>query len=465
MGRIDERNIARRYAQALLADLGIVAQPQLADEHPALAWARSGLMRLTGLPDGEPLMCPAPLAACADGVLAALAAIAPSRSFADLRGSELLAERAAIAGFSRAGAVSPGGSCRLLQTADGWIAVNLAREDDWALLPAWLEEDIPPTWPAVSAVLRARATDSLIERGRLLGLALAPDEAPCARPVRWFNKPDHGEQAARGPLNRKPRVVDLSSLWAGPLCGHLLHCMGAEVIKVESPRRPDGARLGPAAFFDLLNAGKRCVAIDVTSVLGRAQLMVLLSGADIVIESSRPRALRQLGICVENLIVCNPGLVWISLTGHGRSEPQENWIAYGDDAGVAAGLSQLMFTATGEHLIVGDAIADPLAGLHGALAAWAAWRSGQRGLISIALSEVVRHCIRFDLPGSPEAIRERQLEWTRLVERGAIEVPRVRRAAARAHGSGADTAAVFSELNIDLAGSTKAGGASRGPLP
>ncbi|HVT36298.1 MAG TPA: hypothetical protein VHE37_11965, partial [Nevskiaceae bacterium] len=72
---------AQRYAQHLLRALGRGDARALAPRmHPALAWARSGAMALTGSAEREPLMCPAPLAACADGALAAFAALAPAGS-------------------------------------------------------------------------------------------------------------------------------------------------------------------------------------------------------------------------------------------------------------------------------------------------------------------------------------------------------------------------------------------------
>jgi crotonobetainyl-CoA:carnitine CoA-transferase CaiB-like acyl-CoA transferase len=247
-----------------------------------------------------------------------------------------------------------------------------------------------------------------------------------------------------------PLVVDLSSLWAGPLCSHLLQLAGARVIKVESLSRPDGARNGPADFFDLMNAGKASVALDLQSPHGRAQLQALLSKADIVIEASRPRALRQLGIHAEELLQRNPHLSWIAISGYGRGEPMENWIAYGDDAGVAAGLSQLMYETIGEHLIVGDAIADPLTGLHAALAAWASHLSGGGRLISLSLCEVVRHCIAFDTPVKAGERKDRHIEWRKqlALESIPVETPVARMPADHARALGADTGAVLSELGI-----------------
>lgn len=437
---------AAAYAASLLAELGVRPRRavQAPVEHPALAWAESGLMALTGERDGEPQMCPAPLAACADGALAALAALAPAGTFGDLRGAQLLGERAAIAGLVRAGGTAPGGACRLLEAADGGIALNLAREDDWALLPAWCEAEVERHWDAVARAVRARPAAELVSRGRLLGLAVAADEMPTALPRAWFERVsprgvgDAPADAERGRAGG-PLVVDLSSLWAGPLCSHLLQRLGARVIKVESAARPDGARRGAPAFFDLLNAGKASVALDFGSAQGRAQLRALLQRADIVIEGSRPRALRQLGIDAEALVRERPGVTWLSLCGYGRDPVQENWVAYGDDAGVAAGLSAAMRAATGLRLIAGDAVADPLTGLHAALAAWSCHRAGG-GLVSVSLRNVVARCLAFGTPREPAALRERQAQWCGVLRQSGRPVrrPRLRSARALARPLGAD---------------------------
>jgi len=128
-----------------------------------------------------------------------------------------------------------------------------------------------------------------------------------------------------------PRVIDLSALWAGPLCSNLWQAAGAEVIKVESSQRADGARSGSRAFFEQLNRGKESVVLDLHRPSGQQALRDLLSQADIVLEASRPRALRQMGIIAEELVGETPNLSWVSITGYGRREPQANWIAYGDD--------------------------------------------------------------------------------------------------------------------------------------
>ncbi|TJY58939.1 CoA transferase [Sinimarinibacterium sp. CAU 1509] len=457
----DRAGIGAVYARRLLEAVGYPSiTVELAAEHPALSAARCGLMALTGPADGAPLPCPAPLAACADGALAALAALAPMGALDGLRGANLLTERAAIAGHVRAGSVSPGGSCHLLQTADGAIALSLTRDDDWELLPAWLRDgsDIGAgNWGALAANVRGRTMQALVEDGRELGLAVCPMAPPSSRPVPWVQRvAGRGYSGAAALPRRAPRVVDLSSLWAGPLCSHLLQRCGADVVKVESLSRPDGARRGPPAFFDLLNAGKRSVALDFSTAQGRRQLQALLARADIVIEASRPRALRQLGIDAEAMVQAHPALSWISINGYGRAEPMAQWIAYGDDAGVAAGLSRMMFEVFGQRVIVGDAIADPLTGLHAALAAWAGFRQGGAGLLSIALTDVVRHCIAADLVAGT-SLRERTQVWRQRVDEAqsllragevAVAVPQARVAEGAAAMLGADTDAVLRDWGV-----------------
>jgi len=221
-------------------------------------------------------------------------------------------------------------------------------------------------------------------------------------------------------------VLDLSSLWAGPLCSHLWQAAGAEVIKVEGSRRPDGARSGSAEFFELLNHGKRTVTLDLHQTAGQRELHELIQQADIVLEGSRPRALRQMGIIAEDMICEKPGLSWVSITGYGRREPQANWVAYGDDAGVAAGLSAILHEVTGQWLICGDAIADPLTGLHTALAGWASWLAGGGQLIELSLEQTVRHCITATAPAENN-YRERQQRWTQYLENHHITVQPPRR--------------------------------------
>ena len=170
--------------------------------------------------------------------------------------------------------------------------------------------------------------------------------------------------------------------------------------------------------------------------------------ADIVVESARPRALAQLGVDVESLVERVPGLTWLSLTGHGRREPGAGWIAFGDDAGVAAGLATATAVEGSPPLFCGDAIADPLAGLHAALAALAHWSAGGGYLLDIALTDVVAHVLAFGTAASPARVERSGSGFEVVVgpQRAPVSPPRARPVRRPARPLGADTARVLGEL-------------------
>jgi hypothetical protein len=450
--RVTGSGIGSEYTASLLEWLGssVVRSPSRSEPDPAIEWAGSGAMALTGHADGPPLLAPGPLATCARAVIDAIRLVAGERWSSDVDGPALLGERAAILGLTRSGAISPGGSCRLLEAADGWIAVSLARADDLRSIPAWLGEgEAAEPWELVASRVAVRSADEIVARARLLGLAaaVAVDPAPAAPP--WCRIAARGRPVSRA-RPEPPLVIDLSSLWAGPLCTHLLALAGARVVKLESIRRPDGARSGPAGFFALLNAGKASVALDFGEPSGRGKLLRMLEQADIVVESSRPRALAQLGVDAESWVESVPGRTWVSLTGYGRREPGAGWVAFGDDAAVAAGLAAATAVAGGPPLFCGDAIADPLAGLHAALAALASWRGGGGYLLDLALSDVVAHVLAFGPAPSEASVHPAGAGWEVVAghRRASVSPPRARPARGEARPIGADTERVLEELGI-----------------
>src|SRR4051794_40629672 len=194
-------------------------------------------MWLTGHTCGPPLAPSSPVASLVRGAGATLAALSDHVGRrVSVDAAALLAERAGIAGFGRNGRISPGGSCRLLASSDGRVAVNLARPSDIDLLPAWLDiaAGSSEPWIAVEDAVAGVGGDEVVERGQLLGIpcAVVPepgstgtDEQLLARGQGGRPKPflwaQIGTPRARA-LGAAPLVVDLSSLWAGPLCAHLL---------------------------------------------------------------------------------------------------------------------------------------------------------------------------------------------------------------------------------------------------
>jgi hypothetical protein len=298
---------------------------------------------------------------------------------------------------------SASGACRILRSADGWIAISIARPWDLEVLPALVEGPVAQDhWATVGGWAAGRTGSDAVHRARLLDMAAAPfDSIPSDTPVplratrRW---PSRDAQ----PLTHV-HVVDLSSLWAGPLAARILSAAGAAVTKVESASRPDGARETPDFYRHLHPEEQPNVVVDLSSASGRARLHELVESADVVIEASRPRALQQLGSGPDQ-VRGRAGRVWLSITGYGRRGPGSNWVAFGDDAAVAGGLTAR--TDAGEPVFCADAIADPLTGLFGAAAVLRSLAAGGGHLIDLALAgaaAAVARAGRCDAAEPPEA--------------------------------------------------------------
>lgn len=437
---------AAAYCAYLLTSLGAFVESGQGGDARDIArdWAHSGLLYLTGYPQ-QPLPGPGAIPSVARGALMAFRQLARHEQLTGLDGAALLTERAAFLGLTRQGQQSANGSCRLLPACDGWIALNLARESDWDLLPAWLDAPkIVCNWHGVTQAVAKQSATTLVERGQLIGLPVA--RSTTRQVGSWYRLFSGTER--RSPIDGFPLVVDLSSLWAGPLCSHLLQMAGARVIKVESTSRLDGARQGNKPFYELLNAGKESVVLNLKQAEGRAQLQALIRKADIVIEASRPRALQQLGIDAYQAIQVKPGVTWISLTGYGRQLPEANWVAFGDDAAVAAGASQQPGRSP---VFCGDALADPLTGIHAALAALAFWQAGGGALVDLSLCDVTAFGLQFRPGFLPVQVKELDGEWTMHYagEEFTVTAPRVRNASMTACAQpGEHTHAIFNEFGI-----------------
>ncbi|MFQ6396236.1 CoA transferase [Nocardia sp. KC 131] len=347
---------------------------------PALDWAASGCMDLTGPADGPPVLSPAAMYGLLREVIRALAdSTADTGEPVDLDPATALSGRAALTGLRRAGRRSAGGTSRLLRTADGWCAITLSRSDDLDAVPAILGErcDVAP-WEALVAAAKHWSATQLADRAQLLGVPAAALPHTPGPAVPWQATRISAPTAGR--TLRDCLVIDLSSMWAGPLCAHVLGRAGARIVKVESPHRPDGARADPA-FFDRLHAGHEFRTVDFRSGTGRTELAALIDAADIVIEASRPRALAQLGLGPDSR-PHHAGQIWLSLTGYGRDDPMR--VAFGDDAAVAGGL---VGRYEDEPVFCADAVADPLSGICAALAVVGAVRAGGGLLLDLSMRD------------------------------------------------------------------------------
>jgi CoA-transferase family III len=343
----------------------------------ASRWGSSGLAALTGLPDGPPDFSRAEVLAHAEQVAASVG----RRLGMTVDVCALLAGRAGLLGLTRGGRISAGGGTRLLSARDGWCALTLSRPDDIAAVPALLEvEEVPADpWPMLEHWAATRPASAIAERAALLDIPAAGLGEVGPTPARADQT---GPRAAARPCAGL-LVADLSSMWAGPLCGQLLARAGATVVKVESPRRPDGTRAGNREFFNWMNGEKLSYCVDFDSQA--SELRVLLSVADVVIEGSRPAALarRQLG---PEHIVARPGRIWLRITGYRLDSTRP---AFGDDAAVAGGLVGSGGSAGVEGpVFCGDAIADPLAGLEAASAVAESLARGGGELIHVSMAGI-----------------------------------------------------------------------------
>jgi hypothetical protein len=331
--------------------------------------------------------------------------IAPTGAAAGLDWHDELTLRSRLLGLWPSGRRSASGACRLLRSGDGWIAISIARPWDLEVLPALVEGPVAQDhWATVSGWVAGRTGSDAVQRARLLDMAAAPlDSLPSGTPVplRVTRRWPSGEALPTTQVH----VVDLSSLWAGPLVARILWEAGAAVTKVESVSRPDGARETPD-FFDRMHPVRQpTVVVDLSSAPGRARLHELVETADVVIEASRPRALQQLGSGPDQ-VGTRAGRVWLSITGYGRSSPGSNWIAFGDDAAVAGGLTAR--TDAGDPLFCADAVADPVSGLFGAAAVLRSLAAGGGHFIDLALAGAAAAVAR---SGTLDTVEESEVTW------------------------------------------------------
>jgi crotonobetainyl-CoA:carnitine CoA-transferase CaiB-like acyl-CoA transferase len=240
----------------------------------------------------------------------------------------------------------------------------------------------------------------------------AVSEAP-QRP----HTPPSGQAAGQLPLAGL-RVVDLTMFWAGPAATQLLGLLGADVVKIESAQRPDGARtftLAPgapdwwerSALFQICNANKRDVTLDLSDPAGRAVLLDLIRDADVVVENFTPRVLGKLGLQTDQLLDANPRLVVVRMPGFGLSGPWRDRTAYGPTIEEVVGLA--WSTGYGpEQPEVPRGVSDPLAGVHAAyatlvaLAARDRWSGGlvvEAPMVEAALAIAAEDLVEYQSTG------------------------------------------------------------------
>ncbi len=200
---------------------------------------------------------------------------------------------------------------------------------------------------------------------------------------------------AGGPL-RGVRVLDASTMLAGPLTGGLLADFGADVIKVEDTRGGDPMRLisadeqGRSVLSKISNRNKRSIAIDLRDERGQALFRELTAKVDVVATNLRMSTLEKWGLGFESLSEANPGLVMYHLSALGRSGSRRDDPGFARVAEAYSGLTYASGEPNGPPMFAGYAIADGVGGLHGAfavvLALYESLRSGRGQLVEVSLA-------------------------------------------------------------------------------
>ena len=203
---------------------------------------------------------------------------------------------------------------------------------------------------------------------------------------------------AAGPLHDL-RVIDMSTVVAGPKCAAYLADFGADVIKVE---RPDGGdslrnmawrdpRDGEGLWWKVVNRNKRTIALDLKDAEDRDVLLGLVADAHVVVENFRPGTIERLGIGPDVLLGIQPDLVITRVTGFGQTGPYRDRVGFATVAEAMSGWAALSGEPDGQPLLPPIALTDEVTGLAAALATMIALHSGVGQVVDVNLIESMFH--------------------------------------------------------------------------
>jgi crotonobetainyl-CoA:carnitine CoA-transferase CaiB-like acyl-CoA transferase len=195
------------------------------------------------------------------------------------------------------------------------------------------------------------------------------------------------------------RVVDTSTLFAGPMAAMHLGDLGARVTKVEHPRRPDPARGhgpekdGQNLWSKTLGRNKRTVQLDLSTEAGAEVFRRLCATADVVIENFRPDTLERWGLSYEALSAANPGLVLARVTGFGQIGPYRRRPGFGTLAEAMSGFAAATGEPDGPPTLPPFGLADGIASLATAFAIMSALHrrqlTGRGQVVDVAIVEPI----------------------------------------------------------------------------
>lgn len=218
-----------------------------------------------------------------------------------------------------------------------------------------------------------------------------------AEPVRILSPAGSSLLAMTTPLQGL-RVLDLSTVLAGPGCARYLADFGATVLKVERPGGDTTRRMGfqnPAdpdgdsLFWKLVSRNKACVVLDLKDTAGRARLLDLVEGADVLVENLRPGGMERLDLGPDVLLARNPRLVVTRVTGFGQDGPYAHRAGFATLAEAMSGFAGLNGEPDGGPILPPIALTDEITALAAAFATLAAVRSGVGQVVDVNLLETL----------------------------------------------------------------------------
>ena len=191
------------------------------------------------------------------------------------------------------------------------------------------------------------------------------------------------------------RVVDISTVFAGPHCARYLADFGADVVKVERPSGDTSRNIGwrdndgETLWWKLANRGKRAITLDLRDPEDAATLRRMLSVADVLVENLRPGKLEALGLVPNELFQVNPKLTITRVTGFGQSGPYRDRAGFATLAEAMSGFASMNGEADGAPLLPPIALTDELAGLAAAFATMVAVHAGGGQTVDVNLLETM----------------------------------------------------------------------------
>ena len=191
------------------------------------------------------------------------------------------------------------------------------------------------------------------------------------------------------------KVVDLSTVFAGPHCARYLADFGADVVKVERPSGDTARNIGwrdtdgSTLWWKLANRGKRAITLDLRDGDDLATMKRMLSVADVLVENLRPGKLEALGLIPDELFDVNPELTITRVTGFGQSGPYRDRAGFATLAEAMSGFAAMNGEADGAPLLPPIALTDELTGLAAAFATMVAVHAGGGQTVDVNLLETM----------------------------------------------------------------------------